>query len=242
MAVDATNTTNTANTQSASSIGKTRLVESYDTFMSLLTAQIRNQDPLSPMDSTQFTQQLVQMTGVEQQLLTNDLLEKVITNTGSGIQTSVALIGKEVKAVTDEATLKGGKAAWSYELAADAAKVKVEVVNSLGKVVHSEYLTDQKAGDHSLNWNGKDKDGAQLADGGSYFLKITATDAADAAVKSTTYLKGKVTGVEQSNGNTLLTINGSKVAWGLVNSITEASASNDDSTATTDETSSKTAA
>ena len=62
MAVDAAAAaTNTG----ASGAGRTRLIESYDTFMNLLTAQIKNQDPLSPMDSTQFTQQLVQMTGVE---------------------------------------------------------------------------------------------------------------------------------------------------------------------------------
>ena len=94
MAIDAT----AAAGAGASSTGRTRLADSYETFMNLLTAQIKNQDPLSPMDSTQFTQQLVQMTGVEQQLLTNDLLEKLVTNTGSGIQTSVSLLGREVRA------------------------------------------------------------------------------------------------------------------------------------------------
>jgi len=90
MAVDATTTATAA--AGASATGRTRLAENFDTFLTLLTTQLKNQDPLSPMDSTQFTQQLVQMTGVEQQLLTNDLLEKLVTNTGSGVSTAVSLI------------------------------------------------------------------------------------------------------------------------------------------------------
>src|SRR5687768_7697082 len=99
MAVDAVNAA--ATTSAASSVGRTRLAENFDTFLTLLTTQLKNQDPLSPMDSTQFTQQLVQMTGVEQQLLTNDLLEKLVANTGSGVATAVSLIGKEVRADAD---------------------------------------------------------------------------------------------------------------------------------------------
>ena len=99
MAIDPTAAAN----NSAAATGRTRMADSYETFMSLLTAQIKNQDPLSPMDSTQFTQQLVQMTGVEQQLLTNDLLEKLVTNTGSGIQTSVSLLGRDVRAINSDA-------------------------------------------------------------------------------------------------------------------------------------------
>src|SRR3990167_4316623 len=133
MAVDAT--TASTGPGGAAATGRTRLTESFDTFLNLLTAQIKNQDPLSPMDSTQFTQQLVQMTGVEQQLLTNDLLEKLVTNTGSGIQTAVSLIGKEVLATSADAKLTAGKAQWDYKLDRDAADVTVEVLDSNGKVV-----------------------------------------------------------------------------------------------------------
>src|SRR6187549_3297985 len=104
MAVDSV-----TNTTAVSGTGRARLAENFDTFLSLLTTQLKNQDPLAPMDSTQFTQQLVQMTGVEQQLLTNDLLEKLVSNTGSGISTAVSLIGKEVRAESADAGLKGGK-------------------------------------------------------------------------------------------------------------------------------------
>ena len=172
MAIDPTAAAN----NSAAATGRTRMADSYETFMSLLTAQIKNQDPLSPMDSTQFTQQLVQMTGVEQQLLTNDLLEKLVTNTGSGIQTSVSLLGKEVRAAGDLAKLTAGKAEWNFKLGADAADVTVEVLDSAGKVVQIAKLSgDQlKAGEQTFAWNGKDRTGAQLANGGQYSLRITA--------------------------------------------------------------------
>src|SRR5688572_11491577 len=131
--VDAVTTTAPA----ASATGRTRLAENFDTFLSLLTTQLKNQDPLAPMDSTQFTQQLVQMTGVEQQLLTNDLLEKLVSNTGTGVSTAVSLIGKEVRTDSELAALKGGKAEWDYTLDRAASDVKLEILDSKGRVVRT---------------------------------------------------------------------------------------------------------
>ncbi len=209
---------------SASSTGRNRLVESYDTFMTLLTAQIQNQDPLKPMDSTQFTQQLVQMTGVEQQLLTNDLLEKLVTNTGSGIQTSVGLLGREVKAAYDTAKLTNGKAEWNYKLDRDASNVSVEVLDDKGRVVKVLQPTDNKAGDKTIVWDGQHRNGPQMPNGGLYTIRITAKDSTGASVTATPFVKGKVTGVEQNNGKTLITVNGVQVGWEKVTSIAEAAA------------------
>ncbi|WP_332764182.1 flagellar hook assembly protein FlgD [Phenylobacterium sp.] len=216
MAVDAAASTGTGST---SATGRTRLTESFDTFLNLLTAQIKNQDPLSPMDSTQFTQQLVQMTGVEQQLLTNDLLEKLVSNTGSGIQTAVSLIGREVRAVSADAKLTAGKAEWNYKLDREGSDVTVEVLNSSGKVVQVVKPTDNAAGDHTFSWNGKDRTGAQLPNGGTYTLRITAKDGTGATVPSTVFVKGVVTGVEQVDGKTLITVNGVQIGWEKVTSI-----------------------
>lgn len=218
MAIDPTAAAN----NSAAATGRTRMADSYETFMSLLTAQIKNQDPLSPMDSTQFTQQLVQMTGVEQQLLTNDLLEKLVTNTGSGIQTSVSLLGRDVRAINSDAKLTAGKAEWSYKLDREATDVTIEVLNEFGKTVQVIKPTDNKAGDHTFTWNGKDRTDQQLPNGGTYTLKVTAKDSAGAAVPVTNFVQGVVTGVEQVNGQTLITVNGVKVGWEKVTSIAEA--------------------
>jgi flagellar basal-body rod modification protein FlgD len=203
----------------ATATGRARLADNFETFLSLLTAQLRHQDPLSPMDSTQFTQQLVQMTGVEQQLETNDLLKQLVSNGANGISTAVSLIGKEVRAVGNEAKLRDGAAEWTYKLGATAADVKVEILDSNGKVVHVEAPTDRAAGDHTLTWNGKGLNGAQLPDGGTYTLRVTAVDGSGATVPSTNYIRGLVTGVEQTDGSTFISINGSRVDWQKVTSI-----------------------
>ena len=209
-------------TPKAADTGRTRMADSYESFMSLLTAQIKNQDPLSPMDSTQFTQQLVQMTGVEQQLLTNDLLEKLVSNTGSGIQTSVSLLGRDVRALNSTAKLTAGKAEWGYKLDRDALDVSVEIVDESGKTVQVIKPTENKAGDHTITWDGKDRTGQQLPNGGTYTLRVTAKDAVGAAVSVTNFVQGLVTGVEQVDGQTLITVNGVRVSWDKVTSIAEA--------------------
>ncbi|WP_340645892.1 flagellar hook assembly protein FlgD [Phenylobacterium sp.] len=207
--------------QTATQSGTKRLAESFDTFLNLLTTQLKNQDPLSPLDSNQFTQQLVQMTGVEQQLYGNQLMEKLVANTGSGISTAVALIGKDVKAGTAENAIKDGKASWNYNLNRAANDLKLEVVDSRGRTVYSEAPADMKAGDHAFNWNGKDSSGKQLDDGGAYTLRVTAKDSAGTGVISKVNIRGVVTGVEQVDGKTLITINGAKIPWETVTSINE---------------------
>ncbi|MBL8556065.1 MAG: flagellar hook assembly protein FlgD [Phenylobacterium sp.] len=207
-----------AATTDSGALGRARLAENFDTFLSLLTTQLKNQDPLSPLDSNQFTQQIVQMTGVEQQLLTNDLLKKLVSNTGSGVSTAVALIGKEVRADSDVAALKGGKAEWTYILDRDASDVKLEVLDDKGRVVSSVAPTDNKAGEHAFTWDGKSAAGTPLAEG-TYTLRVTARDSQGSSVTSNVVADGLVTGVQQKDGVTLLTINGAQVPWDTIVSI-----------------------
>jgi flagellar basal-body rod modification protein FlgD len=213
-------TTPTAAAAQTNADALSQLSTNFQSFLSLLTTQLKNQDPLSPLDSNQFTQQLVQMSGVEAQLNTNNLLQTVASNTSNGVSTAVGLIGKNVKAVSSTANLANGQAQWTYNLPAGAADVKLEVVDSTGKVVHAEAPSDLSAGDHNLTWNGKDLNGAKLADG-TYSLRVTATGAAGAALDTVTYVQGLVTAVEQSSGNTLITVGGSQVPWTSVVTITQ---------------------
>jgi len=217
MAVDAVSTTNAA----ASATGRARLAENFDTFLTLLTSQLKNQDPLSPMDSTQFTQQLVQMTGVEQQLLTNDLLEKLVSNTGSGISTAVSLIGKEVRADADVAALSGGKAEWVYKLDRAASDVKIEVLDSKGRIVQTVAPTENAAGEHTFKWDGKTAGGSTAADG-VYSLRVTAKDSSGTAVATGVVAQGVVTGVQQIDGQTVVTINGAQIPWEKITLIRQA--------------------
>lgn len=197
-----------------------QLSNNFQTFLSLLTTQLKNQDPLSPLDSNQFTQQLVQMSGVEAQLNANSLLQKISDNTTNGLSTAVSLIGKNVRAASATADMKAGKAAWTYNLPSNAADLKVEVLDSSGKVVHAEAPSDMKAGDHDFTWNGKDMTGVNLPDG-VYTIRVTAKDSGGKDITATTFVQGLVSAVEQSNGQTLITVNGTKTPWNTVVSITQ---------------------
>ncbi|HEY3951693.1 flagellar hook assembly protein FlgD [Phenylobacterium sp.] len=201
--------------------GLDSLTSNFTTFLTLLTTQLQNQDPTAPLDSNQFTQQLVQMTGVEQQLNTNSLLQQLVNNTSGGVSTAVSLIGKQVKATSDTANLTGGQAQWTYNLPAGVADLKVQVVDANGTIVNSVAPTDMGSGDHAFSWNGKNLAGSQLPDGGTYTLKVTATDSGGNTLATTNYQSGVVTGVTQSNGSTFLTINGSQVPWSNIVSINQ---------------------
>lgn len=226
-----TSTTGTT-TNSNTLAGLDSLTTNFNTFLTLLTTQLQNQDPTSPLDSNQFTQQLVQMTGVEQQLNTNNLLQKLVDNTSSGVSTAVSLIGKNVKASSDTANLTGGQASWTYNLPPGVADLKVQVTDASGTIVSSVAPSDMSAGDHSFSWNGKNLAGNQLPDGGTYTLKVTATDSGGNTLATTNYQVGTVTGVTQSNGSTFLTINGSQVPWANIISINQVAATNPTSTTT----------
>ena len=221
----AAGSTPAATTPNATTLsGLDSLTTNFNTFLTLLTTQLKNQDPTSPLDSNQFTQQLVQMTGVEQQLNANNLLQKLVNNTSSGVSTAVSLIGKTVKATSDTATLSGGQAQWTYNLPSGVQDLKVQVTDSTGTIVSSVAPSDFSAGDHNFTWNGKDLTGNQLPNGGTYSLKVTALDSGGNALSTTTYQQGVVTGVTQNNGATSLTINGPPVNWANIVSINQVAA------------------
>ncbi|WP_242913967.1 flagellar hook assembly protein FlgD [Brevundimonas pishanensis] len=189
--------------------GSVKLFDNFETFLTLLTAQLRNQDPLSPLDSNEFTAQLTQMAGVEQQLLTNDLLKGMIAaQNGNALSNAAAYIGKDATAIWNTSRLEDGKASWSYELAQNASSVSLEVLDANGKVV---WRGDgaKTGGVHDLNWDGKTTGGGQLDDGGVYSLRVTAKDAAGVAIGAQTLIRGRVSSVEMYNGVPYVTIGNS---------------------------------
>lgn len=190
---------------------RSRLADSEQTFLSLLTTQLKNQDPLSPLDSNQFTAQIVQMTGVEQQLMTNDLLKMLVGMSDGGLSGSVNLIGKAVTAQTDQAVVADGAASWAYDLDRNASSVKYEIVNAQGTTVWSRTDASVAGGEHSLDWDGVTTAGQQLPDGGTYTLKITATGSGGEAITATPHASGVVTGVETIDGQTVVSIGKLKI-------------------------------
>lgn len=202
--------------------GSQMLASNFETFLLLLTAQLKNQDPLSPLDSNQFTAQLTQMAGVEQQLLTNDLLTALLEQGSGGALTGAAhYIGREATAAWSAVKLDDGQAVWSYELGRDAASVRLEVLNSAGVVVWSGEGPETGEGVHDFTWNGQTSAGGQAADGGVYTLQVTATSATGAVLESQVLVRGRVSGVELYDGQPYVTIGKSILPLSMIIALEE---------------------
>ncbi|HEV2080979.1 MAG TPA: flagellar hook capping FlgD N-terminal domain-containing protein [Brevundimonas sp.] len=194
------------------------LSQNFETFLALLTAQLKNQDPLSPVDSNEFTGQLTQMAGVEQQLLTNDLLTAILQGQGgAGLTGATSYIGREATAVWSAVKATDGEATWSYELASDAASAKLQVLDASGRVVHEIDAPEKGVGVHDFTWTGGQ-------DGQVYTLKVAATNTAGEAVQSQVLVRGRVTGVEMYDGQPYLTIGASILPLSAVIAVEEARA------------------
>ncbi|MGB8274852.1 MAG: flagellar hook capping FlgD N-terminal domain-containing protein [Alphaproteobacteria bacterium] len=216
--VSPTTTASPTKEQSASS----KLTANFDSFLKLLTTQLSNQDPLSPLDPTQFTTQLAQFSAVEQAINTNTKLAQLISDQQSGqVASSVSYLGKVIEAQGDTATLDSGHAEWSYTLAADANTVNVQILNAQGQIVRTVAGPTQQ-GSHAVVWDGRDDAGNTLPDG-SYRMVVTARDADSNPVGVTTNFTGRVTGVSLTGGQIMLDTLGSTVALTNVISVHEPS-------------------
>jgi flagellar basal-body rod modification protein FlgD len=174
-----------------------QLSGNFSTFLTLLTAQLKNQDPTSPMDSNQFTQQLVMYSQVEQQIGTNDNLKTLISQGSSNAGTMAAgYLGKKVSVTTGNASLAGGSANWTYNLSGNAANTQLSVSDANGKIVYST-PGQTTSGNSSFTWDGKDNNGNQLADG-TYKLTVTAADAAGNEIKNTVASAGTVAQIDMT--------------------------------------------
>jgi flagellar basal-body rod modification protein FlgD len=218
---------------------RTSLANNEQTFLKLLTTQLKNQDPLSPTDTTQMTQQITSMTGVEQQLVTNDLLAALVgMNTGTGLSEGVNMIGKQVTATSDNSTLKNGKATFSWSQPGASTSLTVEVKNAAGKVVRTLKPDDQKSGAHTITWDGKDDSGAQLPNGGVYTVAVTAKGA-DGKELKVTDIKGRtegvVTAVDNSTGSPQVIVDGVSIPVDSVIAITAAASASNTNTQTDQE-------
>lgn len=223
--VDAINT-NTA--QDRINSGSTMLASNFETFLSLLTAQLRNQDPLSPVDSNQFTAQLTQMAGVEQQLLTNELLKSMLAGQQVGLGDAATYIGRDVTAAWSATKFKDGEANWNYELASNAASVELQVLDSAGNVVWKGDAPDKTMGVHEFNWDGKTTTGGNALDDKVYTLKVVAKDSAGKAIDSQVLTKGRVTGIEMYDGQAYLTVGNTVLPVSTVIALEESAATNPD--------------
>ncbi|HEV7354288.1 MAG TPA: flagellar hook capping FlgD N-terminal domain-containing protein [Brevundimonas sp.] len=213
---------------------RSSLVSNFETFLQLLTAQLKNQDPLSPLDSNEFTAQLTQMAGVEQQLLTNDLLTSLLSQNEGGLGPAASYLGQDVTAAWAATRFEDGTANWNYELGANAAEVTLSVVNSAGNTLWSGPAPETEAGLHSFSWDGKTSAGGQVAEGGVYTLKVTAKTASGQDIDAQALITGRVTGVELYEGEPYLVVGSSVLPLTAVFALSQAeTASNNGGNANT---------
>ncbi|MEX2644444.1 MAG: flagellar hook assembly protein FlgD [Acetobacterales bacterium] len=196
--------------QTAASKSTELFGQDLDRFLTLLTTQLRNQDPLEPMDATEFTQQLVQFAGIEQQIQTNTNLETLQKiNETQQLASLSSYLGKTVSAAGGKGVLADGKLPFAYTLGEESASTRIVVTNAEGVPIYTT-TGDTLAGNHEFVWNGKNAAGQQQPDG-VYGVSVTAFDAEGESTKLNTTAEGVVTGIEVVDGVPYLGIGDLKV-------------------------------
>lgn len=200
------------------STSKQSLADTYSQFLTLLTTQLKNQDPLDPMDSKDMTNQMIQLSNTEQQIAQTDKMNEILKiNQASAVNSALGYIGKEVDYVGGETEFKGNPVNVKYYLDKDADAVKISVLDKDGKVVTS-LDGNLKAGGHNIVWDGKDRSG-NIVPAGDYKIEVGAQDKEGKAVKTTTIVPSTVDGIETAGGQLLLVIGNQKVAIGAVQAV-----------------------
>jgi len=199
---------------SASSAGTT-LAGNFQAFLTILTTQLKNQNPLDPLDTNQFTQQLVQFAGVEQQLKTNSELAALQQSAQS--TQALAFVGRMAVVDGNTANLTLHQAAWKLDVAKNSI-LDVSITNSTGQVVFSGSYDVKTGNNQDFFWDGKGTDGAQWADG-DYKLTATVTDDAGKSVTIPTKVQGVVSSIDLTLSPPLLSINGQTYTVSQIKSI-----------------------
>jgi flagellar basal-body rod modification protein FlgD len=209
-----------ASGSSLSSTTGTTLAGNFQTFLTLLTTQLQNQNPLSPLDTNQFTQQLVQFAGVEQQLKTNDQLTALVSlqQTAQSTQ-ALTLVGKTAVVDGSTAALTNASATWKLGVATNS-NVSISIANSTGQTVFTGSYAVNAGSNHPFMWNGKGNDGTQWPDG-EYKMTATATDSAGNTVAVSTQIQGVVSSVDLTQSPPLLSINGQNYTINQIKSIAQ---------------------
>jgi flagellar basal-body rod modification protein FlgD len=200
-----------------------QIAGNFNSFLTLLTTQLQNQNPLDPLDTNQFTQQLVQFAGVEQQMNMNTQLQTLVSlqQTAQNSQ-ALGFVGKTVTVNGTTAPLTNGQAQWTFNPTSPATAT-FTVSDSTGQTVFSKTGTVQP-GQQAFNWNGLDSSGRQWADG-NYTLTVTAVGANGQSVAIPTTVTGMVNSVDLTQSPPLLSIGGQTYTLNQILSVTQPTSS-----------------
>lgn len=173
-------------------------------FLTLLVAQLQNQDPLNPSDPTEFTAQLAQYSSLEQLMSVNDNIESLASSSRSQQQLSaLGLIGREVIVETDEFHYDVASLSLGYQLDGPAARLEMHVQDERGNSLAVLEPDGLEAGSHFVTWDGLDKNGLPVP-AGDYTLSILALDGNDEGISNQPLIKGQVTGVDLDESQSTL--------------------------------------
>ncbi len=207
-------------TQTQSGAAKTTLASDFDAFLLLLTTQLKHQDPLSPIEPTEFTNQLVQFASVEQQIATNSNLENLLLIQNASLASAVVgFIGTEVEAQTNRVPLQDGNASFTYTLANNAKNTAIIITDGSGTVVKTD-TGELGAGSHEYVWDGTDNDGNPVDDG-PYSVSVAAVGVEGEQISTSMVMKGRVSGVSMNGNATTLDVGGVNVGLDEILSISE---------------------
>jgi len=213
----------TAAASGANSSGSAGIGSNLNTFLKILTTQLQHQDPTSATDPNQFTQELVQFAGVEQQLTTNGSLKTLIglQKTSSGVTAALGYMGQyvETTGTNGKLPLQNGTAEIGFTLPSPAQTSVVTVKDANGKTV-AILQAPKTQGLNYLSWNGKDQSGNQLPDG-AYSFTVAATDTnGKAETLSDVRVIGKVTGItSNSDGSSNLSLDAISTSTSTVDAV-----------------------
>jgi flagellar basal-body rod modification protein FlgD len=213
-----TSTSSTSSAAASNALASQQIAGNFQSFLQLLTTQLQNQNPLDPLDTNQFTQQLVEFAGVQQQLNTNDSLATLVSlqQTAQSTQ-ALGFVGKTAVVTGSTAALTDSSAAWELNVPSDST-VTVNIANSTGQTVFTNSYSVSKGDNQAFTWNGQGTDGTQLPDG-NYTLSATGKDASGNTVAITTEIQGVVSSVDLTQSPPLLTIGGQTYTVSQIQSI-----------------------
>lgn len=182
-----------------------------DAFLTMLVAQLQNQDPMNPMEGTEFSSQLAQFSQLEQAMNTNTNLEALIEKMGENSESNLQdYIGKEVVAAVDSIEVDGGEAIGGYYTVDAPSDVRVTIYNSKGEAVRNIYPGQVQPGSHAIDWDGKTDDGIVSTDG-TYRFEVLAHDGTGGYKAVQTTVSGKVDGILNKDGTNYLQVEGAFV-------------------------------
>jgi flagellar basal-body rod modification protein FlgD len=200
------NTSTSSTSSSSTGVDRNTLAGNFQTFLTLLTTQLKNQNPLDPLDTNQFTQQLVQFAQVEQQLKENEQLATLVSiEKTAQATTALAFVGQNVAVDGQTAALKNSSATWSFQVP-KPINATVTIKSSSGQTVYSGSFA-MNTGLQSFNWDGRDNAGTRWPDG-NYTISITGKDASGQTVAVPTEIEGIVDSVDLNKTPPVLSMGG----------------------------------